>query len=111
MKTPPAGSEAAYDVVALGNLWAVLSLAFALAAVYSRKLIGLLPWHLQGYTLWPPAVVLVVPPLAALGALSGAIAVWRERSSFLARLGLWLNLAIFALGCLVAGAAWLYRRS
>ena len=54
--------------------------------------------------------VLVVPPLAALGALSGALAVYRDPSSFLGRLGLWLNLVIFALGTLVVGAAWLYRR-
>lgn len=105
----PGQREAAYDVIAMGNLWAFLSIVLALLGVYSRRWLAFLPWQLQGYYLWPPVAVLVVPPLAALGVLSGRIAVRRDPKTFVGRLGFWLNLVILGLSSLVVLAAWLYR--
>lgn len=105
------GGEGAYEVVGFGNLWSGLSILCALLALYSRKWISLLPWQLQGYYLMPPLAVLIVPPLSALGLVSGFMATRRSSGGLLPRIGFVLNLVIFALSSLIVVAVWLWRRS
>lgn len=106
---PGTGDEAAYDAVALPDLWGVFSLAFFLGAMTTRYLVRLLPPELQGWDRLPPNAVVAVPLLAAVGLTA---ALWGgRRRSLLCRAGFYLNLSLLLLSAALVALVVVWRMS
>ena len=95
----------------VGSAWGIASLLFFIAAITARQLVRLLPSHLQGWNILPPAAVLAVPPLALIGLLLGLVGMRRRSRRTLALLGAALNGIVLVLAiALLVGFWWVRMR-
>jgi hypothetical protein len=104
-------AEDAYAPVEAPEAWPVLGLICFGLSLVSKPLVGLLPPDLRPYPLGVLLPVGVSFASALMGALLSWIGVRRSRGGALARLGLFVNLAVAGLCALaVVALVWIFRR-
>jgi hypothetical protein len=100
----PYDRDGEYGVVRLPDAWHVLSLVCFVGSLGARFLVRLLPeWTRElVYRPWQPGLLALV--LAALGLVLGLIGLRTPRGRGTARVAVFLNATVLALGLLAAAA-------
>lgn len=96
----PDHPEGEYGAIKIPDAWHVLSLLCFLAALGARFLIALMPGDLRGAFYRPVLTAYSVPVLAAIGVVFGLLGLRNPEGRGTARVALFLNAVVLALGVL-----------